>query len=101
MFRKLRGSSSRSSYRSEPAPSAPATTAESETVDPSPRAIHISDVKESPTKLPRKSGSDLQSICILVVNAKGAADYLHLYRVRTQRKIIRVPPRPSSPRAVH
>ncbi|KAG2012662.1 hypothetical protein GB937_007011 [Aspergillus fischeri] len=92
MFRKLRGSGSRSSRGSEPAPSAPATTAESETVDPSPRAIHISDLRRphSPTKLP----SDSQFMSIIVVNAKGAADSLHLYRVRTQRNML-----PSTPPA--
>lgn len=86
MFRKLRASGSK------PAPSAPATTAKSKTVDPSPRAIHISDVKRSPTKLPRKPVSDPQSISIIVANAKGAADYSYLYSVRTQRNMLRVPP---------
>ena len=86
MFRKLRISGSK------PAPSAPATTVESKTVDPSPRAIHISDVRRSPTKLPRKPGSDPQSISIFVANAKGAADSSYLYRVRTQRNQLRVPP---------
>ena len=92
MFRKLRGSSSRSSHRSEPTPLAPAPIAQSETVDPSPRAIHISDLKESepPTNLPRKPGSNAQSIYIFVVNAKGAADYAQLYRVRTHRNILLV-----------
>ncbi|EAW17779.1 uncharacterized protein NFIA_077120 [Aspergillus fischeri NRRL 181] len=85
MFRKLRGSGSRSSRGSEPAPSAPATTAESETVDPSPRAIHISDLRRphSPTKLP----SDSQFMSIIVVNAKGAADSLHLYRREALRRV--------------
>jgi hypothetical protein len=83
IFRKLRGSSSRSSRGSEPAPSAPATTAESGIVNPSPRAIHFSDVRRSPTELPRKPWSDAQSISIIVVNAKGAADGLKLYGVRT------------------
>jgi hypothetical protein len=83
ILRKLRGSSSRSSGGSKPAPSAPATTAESGIVDLSPRAIYISDVRRPPTKLPRKPGSDTQSISIIIVNAKGAADYLKLYRVRT------------------
>jgi hypothetical protein len=100
MFRKLRGSGSRRSRGSEPAPSAPATTAESETVDPPPRAIHISDVRQSPTKLPRKPGSD-SPMSIIVANAKGAADSMRLYRVCTQRNMLPVPPRPSSPRAVH
>ncbi|GIC87101.1 uncharacterized protein Aud_003482 [Aspergillus udagawae] len=79
IFRKLRGSSSRSSRGSEPAPSAPATTAESGIVNPSPRAIHFSDVRRSPTELP--PWSDAQSISIIVVNAKGAADDLKLYRI--------------------
>ncbi|KAJ5964238.1 uncharacterized protein N7479_004114 [Penicillium vulpinum] len=82
MFRKLRGSGSRSSRSSEPAPSAPATTAESEIVDPFPRAIHISDVKWPPTKLP----SDSKSMSIVVANAKGAADYLLLYRLLQREK---------------
>ncbi|KAJ9488774.1 hypothetical protein VN97_g4528 [Penicillium thymicola] len=73
MFRKLRVSGS------EAAPSAPATTVESKTVDPSPRAIHISDIRRSPTMLPRKPGSDPQSISIIVANAKGAADSSYLY----------------------
>ncbi|CAG8909507.1 unnamed protein product [Penicillium egyptiacum] len=73
MFRKLRVSGS------EPAPSAPATTVERKTVDPSPRAIHISNVRRSPTKLPRKPGSDPQSISIIVANAKGAPDSSYLY----------------------
>ncbi|KAF7165753.1 hypothetical protein CNMCM5623_009832 [Aspergillus felis] len=81
IFRKLRGIGSRGSRGSEPAPSAPATTAESETVNPSPRAIHISEVRRSPTKLPCKPGSDTQSITIMIVNAKGAADYLKFYNL--------------------
>ncbi|KAL6235886.1 hypothetical protein BDW75DRAFT_229931 [Aspergillus navahoensis] len=78
MFRKLRRIGSRGS---EPAPSAPATTAESETVEPSPRAIHISDVRRSPTKLPRKPGYDAQPVSLLVANAKGAADSVDFYRL--------------------
>lgn len=94
IFRKLRDSSSRSSHRSGPTPSAPATIAQSETVDPPPRAIHISDLKESdsPTNLPRKPGSNAQSIYIFVVNAKGAADYAQFYSVRTHRNILLVSP---------
>ncbi|KAF7157805.1 hypothetical protein CNMCM6106_003934 [Aspergillus hiratsukae] len=84
MFRKLRGSGSRSSRGSEPVPSAAAMIAESETVDPSPRAIHISDVRRSPTKLPCKRGK--QSMSIIVMNAEGAADYLHLYRLLQREK---------------
>ncbi|GFG26049.1 conserved hypothetical protein [Aspergillus udagawae] len=79
IFHKLRGIGSRGSRGSKPAPSAPAMTAESETVSPSPHAIHISDVRRSPTKLPLKPWSDTQSMCIIVVNAKGAADYLKFY----------------------
>ncbi|KAJ5507119.1 hypothetical protein N7527_009262 [Penicillium freii] len=86
MFRKLRVSGSK------PAPSAPATTAERKTVNPLPRAIHISDVRRSPTKLPREPVSDPQSISIIVANAKGAADCSYLYSVRTQRNMLRVPP---------
>ncbi|GIJ86660.1 hypothetical protein Asppvi_005552 [Aspergillus pseudoviridinutans] len=81
IFRKLRGIGSRGSRGSEPAPSVPATTAESETVNPSPRAIHISDVERSPTKLPRKPWSDAQSMTIIVVNAKGAADCSKFYHL--------------------
>ncbi|EAW14279.1 uncharacterized protein ACLA_073140 [Aspergillus clavatus NRRL 1] len=77
IFRKLRGSSSRGS---EP------PTAESGIVDPSPRAIHVSDVRRSPTKPPRKPGSDAQSISIIIMNAKGAADYLKLYRLLQREK---------------
>ncbi|KAE8382214.1 hypothetical protein BDV26DRAFT_278222 [Aspergillus bertholletiae] len=73
----LRGSGSRSSR---------ATTVESETVDLSPHAIHISDVGRSPTKLPRKPGSDSQSLAIIVANAKGAADSTHLYRLLQREK---------------
>ncbi|KAJ5398448.1 hypothetical protein N7465_008937 [Penicillium sp. CMV-2018d] len=80
MLRKLRVSGSK------PAPSAPATTVESKTVDPSPRAIHISDVRRSSTKLPRKPVSDPQSISIIVANAKGAADYLYLYSLLQREK---------------
>ncbi|KAF4213544.1 hypothetical protein CNMCM5878_010328 [Aspergillus fumigatiaffinis] len=83
IFRKLRGRGSRSSCGSEP--SAPATTAESETADPPPRAIHISDVRQSPTKLPRKPGSD-SSMSIIVANAKGAADSMRLYRLLLREK---------------
>jgi hypothetical protein len=83
IFRKLRGSNSRSSRGNEPAPSAAATTVESGIVDPSPRAIHVSDAKRSPTKLPRKAYSDAQSITMIVVDTKGATDYWKLYRVRT------------------
>jgi hypothetical protein len=84
MLRKLRGICNRSSRGSEPAPPVPAMTVESETVDPSPRAIHASDVRRSPTKLPRKPVFDEQaSVSIITVNANGAADYLKLYRVRT------------------
>ncbi|KAL2838272.1 hypothetical protein BJY01DRAFT_35614 [Aspergillus pseudoustus] len=87
IFRKLRGKASRSSRGSESAASAPATTAESEgeTVNPSPppRAMHISEVKRSPTPLSsiRKPGSETQSLTIMVANAKGAADSLRLYRL--------------------
>ncbi|KAL4938738.1 hypothetical protein BDV06DRAFT_231552 [Aspergillus oleicola] len=85
IFRKLCGKASRSSRGSEPAPSAPAAIAESESVNPSPnpRAMHISEVKRSPTLLSsiRKPGSETQSITIMVANAKGAADYLRLYRL--------------------
>ncbi|KAJ6140119.1 hypothetical protein N7471_006605 [Penicillium samsonianum] len=80
MFRKLRVSGS------QPAPSAPATTVESKTVDPSPRAIHISDVRRSLTRLPRKPGSDPQSISIIVANAKGAADSSYLYSLLQREK---------------
>lgn len=81
MFRKLRG---RGSHGNEPAPSsALATTTESEPVDPPPHAIHMSEVSRSPTKLPRKPGSDQQFMTIIVANAKGAAGYSDLYRVRT------------------
>ncbi|KAJ6023643.1 uncharacterized protein N7446_014008 [Penicillium canescens] len=86
MFRKLRGSGSRSSRGSDPAPSALATTAESETINSSPRAIHISDVRRSPTRLLRKPGSDSQSMSIIVANAKGAADSSHLYRLLQREK---------------
>jgi hypothetical protein len=92
LFRKLRGISSRGSRGSEPAPSAPATTAESETFNP--RAIHISDVRRSPTKLPRKPGIKAQSVSIMVKNAKGASNSVDLYRVRiylAQRTILQVP----------
>ncbi|KAJ5511305.1 hypothetical protein N7453_003408 [Penicillium expansum] len=82
MFRKLR------IRGSKPAQSAPATTGESKTVDPSPHAIHISDVRRSPTKLPRKPCSDPQSISIIVANAKGAADSSYLYSVRTPRNML-------------
>jgi hypothetical protein len=88
IFRKLRGSSSRGSRDSEPAPSAPAMTAESKTVDPSSRAIHISDVRQSPTKLSFKPSSNSQSMFIIVANAKGAADCSLLYRVRTKRNML-------------
>ncbi|KUM56228.1 hypothetical protein ACN42_g10994 [Penicillium freii] len=91
MFRKLRVSGSK------PAPSAPATTAERITVNPLPRAIHISDVRRSPTKLPREPVSDPQSISIIVANAKGAADCSYLYSVRTQRNMLRVPPAELTP----
>ncbi|KAF7182916.1 hypothetical protein CNMCM7691_002660 [Aspergillus felis] len=84
IFRKLRGIGKRGSRGSEPAPSAPAMTAESETVNPSPRAIHISEVRRSPTKLPCKPWSDAQSMTIMIVNAKGAADYLELYNLLTR-----------------
>ncbi|PKX92849.1 uncharacterized protein P174DRAFT_504931 [Aspergillus novofumigatus IBT 16806] len=85
IFRKLRGKASRSSRGSKPAPSAPATIAESESVNPSPppRAMHISEVKREPTWLSSiySPGSKIQSITIMVANAKGAADYLRLYRL--------------------
>jgi hypothetical protein len=80
MFRKLRGIGRRDS---EPAPSAPpATTAESEPVNPSPRAIHISDVRRSPTEQPRRRGYDIQPVSLFVANAKGAVGAVDLYRVR-------------------
>ncbi|KAF4157640.1 hypothetical protein CNMCM6069_005414 [Aspergillus lentulus] len=84
IFRKLRSSGRRSSRGSEPAPSARATAAESETVDPSPRAIHISDVRQSPTNLPREPRST--SMSIIVANAKGAADSMGLYRLLLREK---------------
>ncbi|GAQ09507.1 hypothetical protein ALT_6828 [Aspergillus lentulus] len=93
IFRKLRSRGSRSIRGSEPAPSAPATAAESETVDPSPRAIHISDVRQSPTNLPvRQSSTNLPrepgstSMCIIVANAKGTADSMGLYRLLLREK---------------
>ena len=67
MFRRLRGIGSRGSRGSEPTPSAPATTSESETFNP--HAIHISDVRRSPTKLPRKPGIKAQSVSIMVLMA--------------------------------
>ncbi|KAG2002037.1 hypothetical protein GB937_009802 [Aspergillus fischeri] len=83
IVRKLCGSRSRGS---EPAPSALATTAETRITDPSPRAIHMSDVRRSPTKLPRKPGADAQSVSIIVMNAKGATDYLKFYRLLQREK---------------
>ncbi|KAJ5876032.1 uncharacterized protein N7529_001616 [Penicillium soppii] len=84
MFRKLRG---RGSHGNELAPSsALATTTESEPVDPPPHAIHMSDLSRSPTKLPRKPGSDKQSMNIIVANAKGAAGYSDLYRLLQREK---------------
>ncbi|KMK58476.1 hypothetical protein Y699_07703 [Aspergillus fumigatus Z5] len=68
IFRKLRGSGSRGS---EPAPSAPAMTAESETDDPPPRALHISDWRRS---APEQRYHGQQRMEIIVVNAKGSAD---------------------------
>jgi hypothetical protein len=73
-------------------------TAESETVNPSPRAIHISDVRQSPTKLSFKPSSNSQSMFIIVANAKGAADSSLLYRVRTQRNMLGVPTAELTPR---
>ncbi|KAK4149513.1 hypothetical protein C8A00DRAFT_37885 [Chaetomidium leptoderma] len=75
MFRKLRCGGSK------PAPSPPTTTVETD--DPSPRAIHMSevrreDIRRPPTK-PRRAAS--QSILILVADAKGATDYSHLFRL--------------------
>ncbi|KAJ5152757.1 uncharacterized protein N7482_009235 [Penicillium canariense] len=84
MFRKLRGIGSRGSRSSEPAPSAPATTAESEIFNP--RAIYISDVRRSPTKLPRKPGIKAQSVSIMVKNAKGATNSVDLYRLLQREK---------------
>ncbi|KAE8372225.1 hypothetical protein BDV26DRAFT_302118 [Aspergillus bertholletiae] len=79
MFRKLRGKG--------PAPSsAPATTTESEPVDPPPRAIHMSDVRQSPTELLYKASSDHQSIYIIVANAKGTVDYSDLYSLLHREK---------------
>jgi hypothetical protein len=82
MFHKLRGISSCGSRGSEPAPLAPAMTAESETINPSPHAIHISNVRRSLTKLPYKPGSNAQSVSIIIMNAKGATNSVDLYRVR-------------------
>ncbi|KAL4816731.1 hypothetical protein BDW67DRAFT_175341 [Aspergillus spinulosporus] len=85
IFRKLRGKASRSRHGSEPAPLAPATLAESESVNPfpPPRAQHISEVKRLPALLSsiHKTGSGMQSITVMVASAKGAADYLRLYRL--------------------
>ncbi|KAL3476672.1 hypothetical protein BJX99DRAFT_258220 [Aspergillus californicus] len=70
MFRELRVRISRGSRGSDPAPSAPAMTAET----PPPRAIHTSDDKRSPTEIPHQPYS-VRQMEIIVVNAKGAADY--------------------------
>ncbi|KAL4736833.1 hypothetical protein BDV11DRAFT_210964, partial [Aspergillus similis] len=86
MFRKLRGIGSRGSRGSEAAPSAPAMTADSKTISPSPRAIYISDVRRSPTKLPRKPGFNAQSVSIIVANAKGATNSVDLYRLLQREK---------------
>lgn len=78
IFRKLRGSGSRGS---EPAPSAPAMTAESETDDPPPRALHISDWRRS---APEQRYHGQQRMEIIVVNAKGSADGSRLDEVSAQ-----------------
>ncbi|KAL3443671.1 hypothetical protein BJX65DRAFT_298159 [Aspergillus insuetus] len=85
IFRKLRGNGSRGS---EPAPSAPATTAEGGLVRLSPRAIHVSDLKRSPTDLkrPHRPGFDEQFITTVVVNARGAADYSKFYNLLLREK---------------
>jgi hypothetical protein len=78
MFRKLRNLYCGS--KSAPSPTTPAADIN----DPSPCAIHISDIKQSltvwPTQ-PRVLG--WQSICTIVVNAKGATNHQRLYRVRS------------------
>jgi hypothetical protein len=81
IFRKLCGSGS--SRGSEPAPSAPAATAESETDDPPPRALHISDWRRSATEQ-RYGHRGQQHMEIIIVNAKGAADGTRLYEVCAQ-----------------
>ncbi|KAL2861643.1 hypothetical protein BJX68DRAFT_222996 [Aspergillus pseudodeflectus] len=88
MFRKLRGIGSRDSEPAQSAP--PAMTAESEPVNPSPspspRAIHISDVRRSPTEHPRRRGYDIQPVSLFVANAKGAVGAVDLYRLLQREK---------------
>ncbi|PKX89140.1 uncharacterized protein P174DRAFT_507510 [Aspergillus novofumigatus IBT 16806] len=82
IFRKLYGSGS--SCGSEPTPSAPAATAESETDNPPPRALYISNWRRSATEQCYHRGQ--QHMEIIIVNAKGAADGTHLYKLLGREK---------------
>jgi hypothetical protein len=88
IFRKLCGSGS--SRGSKPAPSAPAAIAESETDNPPPCALHISNWRRSATEQRYHRGQ--QHMEIIVVNAKGAANGTHLYKVCAQCNMLWEPP---------
>ncbi|KAL4907093.1 hypothetical protein BDW74DRAFT_150199 [Aspergillus multicolor] len=87
VLRKLRGGS-RSSRDSEPALPTPATTPNSEPVEPPHPAIHMSDAKRLPSEYTIKPRSILGYIHleILVANAKGAPDNHGLYMLLMREK---------------
>jgi hypothetical protein len=77
IFRKLHGRGSQSAA-SKPAP---ATTTESKPAGPPPRAMHISDVRRSPTPIYSRPFQKHTPMFIIVADATG--DSVDLYKVRT------------------
>ncbi|KAL4885766.1 hypothetical protein BJY04DRAFT_213967 [Aspergillus karnatakaensis] len=71
IFRKIRGCAGRDSREND--------VTDTPSPCPSPRAIHISDAKRSPTRPPRRPGVEMQFLNIIVVKATGAPDFKKLY----------------------
>ncbi|KAL3450430.1 hypothetical protein BJX65DRAFT_270783 [Aspergillus insuetus] len=78
IFRKLRGRGR------EPAPSAP--PAQTGPPGSPPRAMHRSDVRRSPTAIPRRPSPNQTSISIIVAKAQGVPDSVDLYKLLLREK---------------
>jgi hypothetical protein len=91
IFCKLHGRGSQSA----PSKPAPATTTESEPAGPPPRAMHISDVRRSPTPTYRRPFPNQTPMSIIIADATGAS--VDLYKVRTYLSSVRVEYHTSSP----
>jgi hypothetical protein len=84
IFSKLYGHGSQST----PLKPAPATTTKSEPAGPPPHAMHISDIRQSPTLVYRRPFPNQTPMFIIVVDATGAS--IDLYKVRTYLSSVQV-----------